>query len=430
MIPFDATPTQRLYAIVEQALCIGCGLCQAVAGPERVRVVKTMRGYEQPVVVGELDHETVDRIYDVCPGTRIEGLPARLIDEATKTDNVWGPWRRMVMAWASDPEVRHQGATGGVLTALAGFLLASKRVDFILHAKASAREPTFGERHLSFTQAEVIEGAGSRYGPTAPLIDIGEILDREQPFAFIGKPCDIAALRNFARQDARVDRLVRYWLTPVCGGFMPPPAMEAFLEREGIAPEAVTAFRYRGLGCPGPTRVETAAALRDFHYLDFWGENESQWSLPFRCKICPDGIGEAADIAAADSWPGGSPTREGAVEDPGSNALVVRSAAGQELLEAAAEAGALALGYDLTPDDMSYFQPHQMRKKYAAWPRHQGLGDQGRIVPQTARLRLAELAAELPSDFSARQRAGTRQRVRDGKASEPTPVPASSDEGS
>ena len=30
----DKTPAERLYAIVEQGLCIGCGLCQTVAGKD------------------------------------------------------------------------------------------------------------------------------------------------------------------------------------------------------------------------------------------------------------------------------------------------------------------------------------------------------------------------------------------------------------
>ena len=57
----EISPAERLYAIVEQGLCIGCGLCQAVAGGDRVRVCKTQSGYEQPVVQAELDHDTVDR---------------------------------------------------------------------------------------------------------------------------------------------------------------------------------------------------------------------------------------------------------------------------------------------------------------------------------------------------------------------------------
>ncbi|HUV20811.1 MAG TPA: hydrogenase, partial [Gammaproteobacteria bacterium] len=56
------TASERLYAIVEQGLCIGCGLCQSLAGRERVWVTKTLNGFLAPVVVGDLDHETVDRI--------------------------------------------------------------------------------------------------------------------------------------------------------------------------------------------------------------------------------------------------------------------------------------------------------------------------------------------------------------------------------
>ncbi len=417
-------PQDRLYAIAEQGLCTGCGLCQAVAGVDRIQVTKTTTGYERPVVVGELDHATVDKIYDTCPGTRIEGLPAHLVDHNTLMDDVWGPWRRIVRAWASDPEVRFEGSTGGVLTALASYLLESGRVDFVLHVKTSTSEPSFGERHLSFSHADVMVGAGSRYGPAAPLLDVDQVLAQGKPFAFIGKPCDIAALRNLARHDPRVDELVTYWLTPVCGGYMPPPFLADFLGRNGIEPQEVTGLRYRGRGCPGPTRVETRDRVREWHYIDFWGEDESQWSLPFRCKICPDGIGEAADVAASDTWVGGSPTRAGSAKDPGTNGVIARTAAGLELLEAAERDGALTIEYDVTPDEMSLYQPHQMRKKYAAWPRHLGLGDEGRIVPATERLRIRELAEQLPTRHADHQRQGTRERVRKGKADEPPPEAA------
>ena len=416
------TPTERLYAIVEQGLCIGCGLCQSVAGKDVVRVTKTQSGYLHPVVEGELDDETVDQIYQSCPGTRIEGLPERLIEDDTRLDNVWGPWRRIVRAWAGDPEVRFEGSTGGVLTALGNYLLASKSVEFILQIKTSASEPSFGDATLSFTEADVFGAAGSRYGPAAPLTDIDAALERDQPFAFIAKPCDVAALRNYAQQDERVDRLVKYMLVMVCGGYGTPQGTIEFYRRVGIDPQQVTGLRYRGRGCPGPTRVETGDQVREFHYIDYWGEDETTWSLPFRCKICPDGIGEAADIAAADTWIGGGPNRVDSVDDPGTNALIARTRAGEELIAAATAAGALTLEYDIVPDILSVYQPHQVNKKYAAWARHQGLGDAGRIVPQTERLRIDELARDLPAETNEFQRDGTRKRVEIGKATEPTPV--------
>ena len=255
----------------------------------------------------------------------------------------------------------------------------------------------------------------------APLADIGAALDRGQPFAFFAKPCDVNALRNYAEQDARVDQLVRYCVVMVCGGYGTPQGTIDFFRRSGIDPAAVTGLRYRGRGCPGPTRVDIGDESQEFHYIDYGGEDETTWSLPFRCKICPDGIGEAADLAVADSWIGGGPNRVDSETDPGTNAVIARTAVGRELLIAAEDAGAVEIEWDITPDDMSFYQPHQMRKKYAAGPRHAALGAAGRIAPITNRLRLAELARELPAGVADLQRSGVHQRISAGKATQPTP---------
>lgn len=416
-----ATPIERLSAIVEQGLCIGCGLCQAIAEPGVISVRKVSSGYEAPVVTGPLDHATVDTIYDVCPGTRVDGLPPKLHDKGTIVDIVWGPWLRIVRAWATDPDVRHRGSTGGVLTALGQYLVDSGQVDFILHVKASTTEPTFGQPTISVTAADVLAGSGSRYGPAAPLRHVTDVLDQGRPFAFIAKPCDIAALRSWGRHDHRVDELARYWLTPVCGGFGPPQFTRDFLDRIGIDPDDLTAFRYRGHGCPGPTRAETADRVVERHYNDFWGDDAGQWSLPWRCKICPDGIGEAADLAASDTWPGGSPDRRESGTDPGTNAIIVRTPVGRELLDAAVAAGAIEIEHDITPDDLSLYQPHQVRKKYAVGTRHQALAAAERIVPITNGLRLDQLTSELPAEVRTAQHDGTLQRIAVGKANQPKP---------
>ncbi|MBE1281691.1 MAG: coenzyme F420 hydrogenase [Rhodobacteraceae bacterium] len=417
------TPTDRLNRISEDAMCIGCGLCQSVAGPDVVRMEIVESGYERPVVRGDLTHEVVDRILDLCPGTRVEGLPVNELTGDTRTDLVWGAYQDMVLGHASDPEVRHRGSTGGVLSALGMFLVDSGEVDFVLHVKASGRVPSFGERAVSQTAAEVLNGAGSRYGPTAPLIDVLEQLDKGRPFAFVGKPCDIGALRNLARQDNRVNELVKYMLTPVCGGFMPPQGMSRFLEQDlGLNPSEVTGFRYRGYGCPGPTRVEMAdGSVHEKRYTDFWGTEESMWVLPFRCKVCPDGIGEAADIAASDTWPGGSPDPATEDDDLGLNAMVIRSARGADLVQRAVQAGYLTVTETVDPRYMDSVQPHQRNKKYAVGARYEGLRAEGKTVPRTARLRLDALIADLGPEQAAFQRDGTRDRVRIGKASEPTP---------
>ncbi|WP_370279518.1 Coenzyme F420 hydrogenase/dehydrogenase, beta subunit C-terminal domain [Pontibacterium sp.] len=411
----------RLYRIVEEGMCTGCGLCQSVAGEDSIQIRTQPTGYKRPVVVGDLDDETVDSIYAVCPGINVsQEFPQ---DDQVSDDLIWGRNVRNVMAWAAQPNVRFKASTGGVMTGLAQYLVASGEVDFILHVKASDSEPAFGERHLSFTDADVIEASGSRYGPAAPLLDIGSLLDRGQPFAFIGKPCDVSALNNYARIDPRVDELVRYKLAIVCGGYLTPDSFNGFLEQAGVPRKDLARIRYRGNGCPGPVEMENHNGEVFFRsYNDFWGEGESSWSIPFRCKICPNGIGEGADIAAADSWPDCQVDSATEKDDPGSNAVIVRSSKGNTLLSAAVEEGFIETGDEITPRDLDFFQPHQVVKKQAGMARIEGLVEEGGLGIRCKGQRLNEIADTMEKDFLNLQRDGTRRRFRAGDGEEPTPV--------
>jgi coenzyme F420 hydrogenase subunit beta len=412
----------QLSEIIQNGLCIGCGLCQSVATPERVRMVMTPEGRERPLEIIPLATKTVERIEAVCPGTRISGLPPHLLDPEATIDPVWGPYLRMVRGYATDPEVRFKGATGGVLTALGIYLLESGRVDFILHVGAAKDRPLRSERQLSFTRGQMLDAAGSRYGPAAPLIDFIEILEREQLFAFIGKPCDVGAVRNLARQDDRVARYCRYLLTLVCGGASELGKSQDVLANLGVGEDELRLFRYRGHGNPGLTRIETKdGRVFELTYNDMWAE-ELKWRLQFRCKICPDAIGESADIAASDVWPGGGPTGE----DDGFNGILVRTRQGLDLLEAAVRAGALTLDQELTPRHMDDFQPHQVRKKKAVWARLAGLRRMGQLTPQVSNLRLEDLARENTFAQNLAEAKGTIQRARQGRTTEPAVRPESS----
>jgi coenzyme F420 hydrogenase subunit beta len=411
-----------LEEIVEGGLCIGCGLCKGVAGADRIEIVLTPEGRERPVARRPLDQSTLERINAICPGTRVEGA-ARAEATAVETtraqamhDLVWGPAEHLSIGYAGDPEVRYRGSTGGVLTALGQFLLASGRVKFILHVAASQKEPMRTERALSFDAASVLEGAGSRYGPAAPLIDFTALLDRAEPFALIAKPCDIAAVRNLARIDPRVDQYLRYALTFVCGGASDLTKSEEVVSELGVRPDELSVFRYRGNGCPGPTRLETKDG-RSFEltYQQMW-EDEATWRIQPRCKICPDAIGESADLAASDIWPGGGPTGE----DAGFNGIIVRTERGLELYRAAVAAGAIVV----EPGEVSFrdfdgFQPHQVRKKRAVWARLAGMKAAGQPVPETQGLRLAECARMNTVAENLDEARGARRRARQGRLGEP-----------
>ena len=396
------TATRTISEIVAHDLCIGCGLCEALTGG-RVKMAMTGAGSLRPSPVDGFSAREEQQLVSACPGAVAEARTGA----SPHRDVVWGRYRTMARAWAGHPGVRHEGATGGVLTALGLHALRTRRVGFVLHVGADPDQPMRSRWVISESEESVRANTASRYGPTDPLAGLAVALDRGQPFALIAKPCDLTAVHSLSRTERRVDELCVVRLALVCGGQSRLTKSQAVLEEFGVDEEDVALFRYRGHGNPGPTVVETRAGERySKTYLELW-EDESGWDVETRCKFCPDALGEAADVASADIWPGGAPTGE----DEGFNGIIVRTAAGEELVASAVASGDLVLGEAITPREFDGYQPHQVRKKEALAARYQGLADAGVAPIETRGLRITELGRRLDPERFGHERAGASRRA-------------------
>jgi coenzyme F420 hydrogenase subunit beta len=415
-------PTHTIEQIVTQGLCIGCGLCKSLAGPGNIQMVMNLEGGERPVVTGAVDEPTLKLINAVCPGIHVEGYVHETgvepDEDAPELHPIWGPTRKMGTGHASDPAVRFHASSGGALSALGLYLLKSRRVDFILHVAASKTQPLRTLDHLSFDAAQVMEGSGSRYGPAAPLADFKAVLDRGQPFAFIGKACDISAIRNYAKFDPRVDQLLKYTANFYCGGVSEFGKTMDYVRKVGLLEEHVSHLRYRGDGCPGPMVMKThEGRVFTFSYNEMW-EDEARWQLMFRCKICPDSIGDLADITVADVWPGGKPITDGI----GFNGFIARTKRGEELLGAMIRDNAITITEPLDYDGLELAQGSHMYKKQSITSRLAAMGDEGLIVPEFSDLRLDQAAAMLSETDRKDNYDGMLSRLRAGDNVESLPV--------
>ena len=310
-------------------------------------------------------------------------------------------------------------SSGGALTALGIHLLETNKVEYILHVAASKEKPMRTQRHLSFDRAQVIEGSGSRYGPSSPLIDFTDQLDKGKPFAVIGKPCDISGVHKMRKVDPRVDELLKYTLAFSCGTFADLQCSRWMLERHGVpgGEDNLALFRYRGYGCPGPTRAVTKdGRVFDEPYLDFW-YGPHGWTHQFRCKICPDPTGEMTDVSIADAWPGGGPTEE---EWGGSSLFISRTQRGDALMQEAIDMGAVKVE-ESAIQALYDCQPHQAVKKGGMNARLKAIEDEGQLGPIFHNVRLDEAAAQHDVDFHDQNHAGTRERIQKGVGRESLP---------
>ncbi len=403
------TQINKLSDIVDNGLCIGCGLCQSITGKDSIEITMSPKGRLEPKELKKITPDTFGKILNVCPGVIVEGLPKEQVDTKSKHNLVWGYYLSLFYSWSTDKKIRFESSTGGLLNGLSLYLLESEKVKFILHTVTDPEKPMRSVSKLSYNKEELLNSNScSRYGPASPLDRFHEALNLNEPFAFVGKPCDISAIRQLSKSDERVNKLCKYLLTLVCGGSTEFTKSEDFIESFKVKEEELSIFRYRGFGNPGKMYIKTKDGREhDREYNSFWGE-ESTWRVHFRCKICPDAIGESSDIAALDTWRGGSPKGE----DEGFNAAIIRTKKGSDLFHEAVNAGYIKMGDQLEIKDIDDFQPHQVNKKKAVYARHEGMRKQNILTVKTNGLRIKELYDLNSKEFNLKEEEGIGIRVK------------------
>ncbi|MCR8726845.1 Coenzyme F420 hydrogenase/dehydrogenase, beta subunit C-terminal domain [Frigidibacter sp. ROC022] len=314
-------------------------------------------GFLRPVQSGPVSPEQDRRIRQVCPGV---GLQLPLDDRPQHL--LWGPFLSMYSGHATDPNLRRLGSSGGVLSAVLTYLLDNGEIDQILQVAADP-ELKFANRTITVAECgDIAAAAGSRYAPSAPLADLEHHLASGQRFAFVGKPCDVAALQAMKVGDARIAERIPYLLSFFCAGVPSLAGAREILARMGVEEDEVTAFRYRGDGWPGMARADLRNGThREMSYADSWGGILSR-HVQFRCKICPDGIGSFADVVCADAWEADEKGYPRFEERDGVSLAVGRSVKGDVLLRRAVESGYLELS-PFDPAGLSAIQPGQLSKR-------------------------------------------------------------------
>lgn len=406
--PRQLTRSPTVDRVLKGELCSGCGLCAGVSGGA-IQIQAGPPGYNRPVMSGGLAPASERKIAAACVGAVVEPWSGERIDP------YWGPWRRVLTGHALDETIRFEGSSGGVITGLLVHALESGLIDGVVHVAPDPDHPARNITAISRTRTEVIARSGSRYAPSSPLEVIDDCLNSGERLAFVGKPCDVSALRRLAKIDERVDRQFPLMISFFCGGVPSHAGAGRILSAMGLEPSEVTEFRYRGRGWPGNCVAVSPTGRGEMTYAESWGSHLSK-EVQFRCKICPDAVGGAADIACADAWHGDEDGYPSFSEEPGRSLIVSRTAVGESLLESALAAGVVAV-QAASIDDVERMQPAQARRKRLVLARTAALPLTLQPRPRMAGLGVAAAARRAKPSEAIQNLVGTIRRVLQGRRS-------------
>lgn len=309
---------------VEYNQCVGCGLCEAQYR-NHVKMKVNDKGFIRPFFINGYDKK---KIQSICPVGRAPN---------EYSNNIWGQYRAVYLGSSLNNQICDIGSSGGIITQVLLYLLESEMVDGIIHIGSDSNNPLRNSTYVSKSGEEVIRNAGSRYSPSSPLCKLDKYLTEDMKYAFVGKPCDIRALKNYAKENPIVGERIIFTVSFFCAGTPSFNGTDQILKELEINKNDVTDFRYRGNGWPGYTTAITRTGERkSMTYNQSWGGILRKY-VQAHCRWCADGVGEFADISCGDAWYLDRYNQPIFKEDKGRNVIFARSKQGERILKEMSE---------------------------------------------------------------------------------------------
>ena len=378
--------------------CTGCGLCHCALGCD---FTHDMKGFTIP----KLYENSIDKIYSsqICPFNAYR---------EQQRFELWGNYLNVYEGFSTDNSLRFRASSGGVLTALSIYLLESGTVDAIIHTKKKDDFPLETEITVSTDREAIIRCIGSRYTQSSPLMDILSLVEKNKKYAFIGKPCDVLALKNYMSMNPELQSQIVITMSFFCAGIPSPMANEKLVQSMQCTINSLKDFQYRGDGWPGyATAVNAQNKKYQVDYQTAWSKYLGR-DVRLACRFCMDGIGEAADIACADLWYLKEGNQPDFSEHDGRNIVFCRSALANLILTDAEAKGYVNVrDYKDRISQFSYIQPYHRSRRTTMKYRVLPMKLFGRAVPKYPDKLLLAASKYSNSKENWRVFKGTVQRI-------------------
>jgi coenzyme F420 hydrogenase subunit beta len=302
-------PADLEARVLSTDLCAGCGACLG-----HCPYLKTLG---ERVAFVHACSLAEGRCFSVCPRTALDGeaLDQRVFGQP-RLDPVLGSYRRLLWARAAGADVRGRSQYGGVTTALTAFAIESGAVTAAV--LTGGRPTAFPQPVVARDRDAVIAAAGTKYSACPTLAPVAGLLrDTEDTLAVVGRPCQVAAVRKMQANPKNMHRF---------------PAVIGLFCFWALAPSF-----YRFVGARGALARATKIDIPKEGGVVF--SNGQVAAVPLddvrphirrACATCLDPTAEWADVSAGSTE-----------HDPGWNTLLVRTARGEALVDAAVAAGVI-----------------------------------------------------------------------------------------
>ena len=329
---------ELISEVIEKDLCCLCGAC-AGSCPYLV-------SYKGRIVELETCTRSDGQCYQYCPRTPVDmDAVSNHVFGVPYGDDEIGTVKDVFMARSINGVIKEKEQYGGTITALLSLAMEEGLIDSaVLTRTAEDKTPS---PFIARNPAEVLQAAGSNY-MASPVLEVYNRLpeDNEDALAIVAVPCQVLAagqMKMMPPQHRSSTDNIKLVIGLFCTWALSPAGFHEYLKSSLNLP-SVTKFdippppakRFDAYTLSGPVSLPLER-VRDFTMSS--------------CAYCLDMTAEFADISV------------GSVEGiEGWNTVIVRTAAGAQLLEMAKEKGKLEIDA-LSDEKLAHLKEASLIKK-------------------------------------------------------------------
>lgn len=319
-IPFSKFKTE----IIDTGLCTHCGLCAGLV--DGIEMIETPYGPMPHATKKNI--QISNEVWQACPG---KGLNYAQLNKFVfgNLPKSWllGNYQSLAIGYATNPKIRRNGASGGVLTQVALHLLQSGKVNGVITLQMGKGKPWQAKPIIATTAVQIKKGSQSVYAPVPMLKILKELKDFKGKVAFIGLPDQVSAIRQLQKLKHPVAKKIKYLIGPYVGTNMYFESIRSFLRSKGVNDvEQIKELKYRDGEWPGYLSI-TLRDGRKFNLEKFYYNYLIPFFITKHSLLSVDFTNELTDISVGDAW---NPKYE--AQGEGFSVVIGRTEQGQTIL--------------------------------------------------------------------------------------------------
>jgi coenzyme F420 hydrogenase subunit beta len=344
--------------VIDENLCTRCGSCVGVC-PRQALTFEDPLGDCLPTLIGDCSGCDAPCLVG-CPGLDVD-FPrlTEFVFPGQESDFLLGVTKGQYIAYSSDPHVRSQAASGGVITSINQHLLETGQVDGVATLIVTDDDP-LRPKPVIATDAETLLLAQQSKYSIAPLNTImAELESFQGVVSMVALPCQVHSIRKLqAAGHSEAVGKIKVLIGSYCGTLMHFQAITDLLGKFGVHDlKEVTKLEYRAGEWPGKTRITLADGR--VHELGKFYANYMNLLYPVeRCLTCTDLTSEFADISGGDAW---APVYE--ERGQGFSLLVTRTEIGEQIVQECVAKGKIVVAESITREAAITMHSHGLDNK-------------------------------------------------------------------